>query len=296
MPDEMDLVRRHYQAVNARDLETVLDQYQPDCVTEGIFLSDPEPATCRGRDANRARYAAWFDRYVGGLEGGAFFRPRTIGGLETGWGWVQTEWVAGFAPNAGGEGRWFAGYSHFLIEDGLIRRHRSVATPATLDEVRRGHARRSKSRAYPARPIVGVGAVVFVEGRVVLVRRRYEPLAGQWSLPGGTLELGETLEAGVAREVLEETGLVVEVGPMVEVFDRILLDDRRKIRFHFVLVDYLCDPIGGRLAHGSDASEVTLAEPDDLGPYDLTRKAAAVVAKAWRIQTERAPRDGGASR
>lgn len=296
MPDEMDLVRRHYQAVNARDLEAVAGQYQRDCVTEGIFLADPEPATCRGRDANRGRYAVWFDRYDGGLEGDTFFQPRTIGGLETGWGWVQTEWVAGFVPRAGGEGRWFAGYSHFLIEDGLIRRQRSVATPATLDEVRRPRARRAESRAYPARPIVGVGAVVFVEGRVLLVRRRSEPLAGQWSLPGGTLELGETLEAGVAREVLEETGLVVDVGPIVEVFDRILLDERRKIRFHFVLVDYLCDPIGGRLEHGSDVSAVTLADPDDLGPYDLTRKAAAVVAKARRMQIDRAAQQDDASR
>ena len=78
-------------------------------------------------------------------------------------------------------------------------------------------------RIYPSRPIVGVGAVIIDDGRVVLIKRRYEPLAGQWSLPGGTLEVGETLEAGVAREMLEETGLEVEVGPVIDVFDRILL-------------------------------------------------------------------------
>ena len=84
------------------------------------------------------------------------------------------------------------------------------------------------------------------DGKVVLVKRRFEPLAGQWSLPGGRLELGETLEAGLAREMLEETGLEVEVGPVVDVFDRILLDPERKVRYHYVLIDYLCRPIGGR--------------------------------------------------
>ena len=79
-------------------------------------------------------------------------------------------------------------------------------------------------------------------GKVVLVKRRFEPLAGQWSLPGGRLELGETLEAGLAREMLEETGLEVEVGPVVDVFDRILLDPERKVRYHYVLIDYLCRP------------------------------------------------------
>ena len=101
--------------------------------------------------------------------------------------------------------------------------------------------------------MVGVGAVILIDGKIVLVKRRHEPLAGQWSLPGGTLELGETLEAGVAREMLEETGLVVDVGPVIEVFDRILLDERRKVRYHFVLVDFLCRPIAGTLKSDSDA-------------------------------------------
>ena len=98
------------------------------------------------------------------------------------------------------------------------------------------------SRQYPGQPIVGVGAVIVQDGKVVLVKRRFEPLAGQWSLPGGRLELGETLEAGLAREMLEETGLEVQVGPVVDVFDRILLDPERKVRYHYVLIDYLCRP------------------------------------------------------
>ena len=135
-------------------------------------------------------------------------------------------------------------------------------------------------RLYPERPIVGVGAVVLDEqGMVVLIRRRFEPLAGQWSLPGGTLELGETLEAGAAREILEETGLVVAVGPVIEVFDRIMLDEAERVRYHFVLVDYLCRPIGGVLAAGSDVDAAVLADPVDLARFGLTSKASAVIAR-----------------
>jgi 8-oxo-dGTP diphosphatase len=139
------------------------------------------------------------------------------------------------------------------------------------------------TRSYPQRPIVGVGAVVLMDGKVVLIRRRFEPLAGQWSLPGGTLEVGETLEAGTAREILEETGLVVEVGPVVEVFDRILFDPDEKVRYHFVLIDYLCRPIGGRLQHGSDVDDVTLADPSELARYGLTPKATSVIQKALEM-------------
>ena len=123
-------------------------------------------------------------------------------------------------------------------------------------------------------------------GKVVLVRRRYEPLAGQWSLPGGTLELGETLEAGAAREIREETGLHVEVGPIIEVFDRIMLDDERRVRYHFVLVDYLCRPVGGELRAGSDVDDAALVAPASLDPYDLTDKARAVIARALELDRE----------
>ena len=140
------------------------------------------------------------------------------------------------------------------------------------------------SRRYPTRPIVGVGAVVLMEdGRVVLVKRGQEPLAGQWSLPGGTLEVGETLEAGVAREIREETGLLVDVGPLVELFDRILLDDGGAVQYHFVLADYLCRPRQGRLEAGSDVEDVVLADPDALEPYGLTEKARDVIAQARAI-------------
>jgi mutator protein MutT len=139
------------------------------------------------------------------------------------------------------------------------------------------------SRQYPAQPIVGVGAVIMDQGKVVLVKRRFEPLAGQWSLPGGRLELGETLEAGLAREMIEETGLEVEVGPVVDVFDRILLDPERKVRYHYVLIDYLCRPVGGALSHGSDVAAAEWVDPADLGQYRLTPKATSVIEKALAV-------------
>jgi mutator protein MutT len=145
-------------------------------------------------------------------------------------------------------------------------------------------------REYPERPIVGVGGVIVDDGRIVLIKRRFEPLAGEWSLPGGTLEVGETLEAAVAREMEEETGLRVKVGPLIEVFDRIMRDEAGRVRFHFVLVDFLCWPVGGALAAASDVSEAALVDPAELGPYGLTEKAAGIIARAmamWQVRPER---------
>jgi len=143
---------------------------------------------------------------------------------------------------------------------------------------------RADTRQYPERPIVGVGAVIVEDGKVVIVKRRYEPLAGRWSLPGGALELGETLETAVAREMREETGLDVEVGPVIEVFDRIILDAERRVRYHFVLVDYLCWPVGGQLQAGSDVDEAILVDPASLDAYDLTVKAQAVIDRALELE------------
>ena len=108
-------------------------------------------------------------------------------------------------------------------------------------------------------------------------------MAGRWSLPGGTLELGETLEEGVAREMREETGLEVEVGPVIEVFDRIMTDDARRVRYHFVLVDYLCWPVRGELKAGSDVDEAVFVDPGALEPFDLTPKAQSVIERALAL-------------
>ena len=119
---------------------------------------------------------------------------------------------------------------------------------------------------------------------VLLIKRRFQPLAGQWSLPGGMLEVGETLAAGVAREVLEETGLVVEPGPVVELVDRIILDSEGRVQYHFVLVDYLCRPAGGRLRARSDAAEVAIADAGALQPFGLTLEAGAVIRRALELE------------
>ena len=163
-------------------------------------------------------------------------------------------------------------------------------------------------REYPARPIVGVGAVVLVTpdvapqigwlepmrtAGVVLVKRRFEPLAGQWSLPGGMLEVGETLEAGVAREIVEETGLIVDVGAIVEVFDRIVRDGDERIRYHYVLIDYVCRGRSGRMLAGSDVDDVTLADPDRLTPFALVPKTLEVIRKA--VSGERGQVDAAVS-
>jgi 8-oxo-dGTP diphosphatase len=144
-------------------------------------------------------------------------------------------------------------------------------------------------RKYPDRPYIGIGAVIVHEGRVVLVKRRFEPLAGQWSIPGGAVEVGETLEACVAREMAEETGFVVEVGPVVEVLDRITRDDDGRVQYHFVLIDYLCWPIGGELRAGSDVAEAALAEPSELAQYHLTEKATAVIERALEMARDMPP-------
>jgi 8-oxo-dGTP diphosphatase len=136
--------------------------------------------------------------------------------------------------------------------------------------------------------VVGVGAVIVHEGRVVLIKRGKPPLYGRWVVPGGTVELGETLEEAIVREVEEETGLVVTPREVLTVFDRIERDGER-VAYHFVIVDYLCDYVSGRPRAGSDALDVALAAPADLGAYDLPAKALEVIEDGllrWRVSSE----------
>lgn len=134
-------------------------------------------------------------------------------------------------------------------------------------------------RDYPDRPIVGVGAVIVENGRVLLVRRLAEPLKGEWSIPGGMLELGERLREGVAREVLEESGLVVEVGEVLDVFDAIYPDAAGRTQYHYVLIDFLCYPTGGGLHAGSDADAVRWAGSDELESLRLRPMTLGVIRK-----------------
>jgi ADP-ribose pyrophosphatase YjhB (NUDIX family) len=138
-------------------------------------------------------------------------------------------------------------------------------------------------REYPEAPVVGVGAVILVEGAVLLVKRGRPPMAGQWTLPGGTVEAGETLDAALIREVREETGLHIDVGPVLEVFDRIERDAAGRVRFHHVIIDYLCHATGGGLRAADDAEAVALADPKNLESWGLTPKALEVIARAMQI-------------
>jgi len=147
----------------------------------------------------------------------------------------------------------------------------------------------SDSRQYPERPIVGVGAVIVDDGKVVLIKRKYEPLKGHWSLPGGMVEVGEALDTALTREMQEETGLIVDVGPVIEVFDRIMRDEQRRVRYHFVLIDYLCWPSSGTLRAGSDVDEAIWVDPAALEQYSLTDKATSVIQRGLTLARE-APR------
>lgn len=139
-------------------------------------------------------------------------------------------------------------------------------------------------RAYPLRPVAGVGAVVFTADRqIVLVRRGQAPLSGTWNLPGGVLELGESLTDAVVREVREETGLDVEAGPLVGLFEHIARDDDGRVQYHYVIADYVCHARGGDLRAGSDALEVALADPRDLAGFGLAPKALAMIDKACAL-------------
>jgi 8-oxo-dGTP diphosphatase len=146
----------------------------------------------------------------------------------------------------------------------------------------------------PDRPSVGVGAVLIHEGRVLLIRRGKEPLRGRWVVPGGTVELGETLEQALVREIQEETGLLVRPRQVVAVFDRIQrVADR--VDYHYVIVDYLCDYVAGEARAGSDAEAVALVAPADLPAYDLPEKALEVVLDGFR-RVEAQSRQGLAPR
>ncbi|WP_239461287.1 NUDIX hydrolase [Occallatibacter savannae] len=146
-------------------------------------------------------------------------------------------------------------------------------------------------REYPRAPIVGVGAVVVDAGRVLLVQRGREPLKGKWTLPGGMLELGESLHAGVVREVEEETGLRVEPVELVELLDRIVREEAaqgERVRFHYVIADYLCRVIGGALKAASDAEAVRWverAEWNSHGALALDPITVRVIEAGWQRAT-----------
>jgi 8-oxo-dGTP diphosphatase len=140
---------------------------------------------------------------------------------------------------------------------------------------------------------VGIGGVVIHDGRAVLIRRGSQPLKGEWSIPGGMLELGETLEQGVERELWEEVGLRVHVVGFIEVFDRIYFDPNQpegacgNPRFHYVIVDFLCEVLSGEAKAGSDVTDVAWAREEELDEFQMTETAMRILRKAFSLDQVR---------
>ena len=128
-------------------------------------------------------------------------------------------------------------------------------------------------REYPAVPVIAVGAIIRHQDRLLLIRRDKEPARGYWTFPGGAVELGESLEDAVRREVLEETGLHVELGDVAAVIDRVDRDEAGTVRYHYIIVDYHARPVGGVLQPGSDVSDARWVNLEDLGRLEVTANA-----------------------
>ncbi len=125
------------------------------------------------------------------------------------------------------------------------------------------------NRRYPTQPIVGVGAIILRDGKILLEQRGNEPAKGQWTIPGGVVEVGESLETAVVRETKEETCLEVEVVGLIDVVDQVHRDDQKRIEYHFVIVDYLAKVVGGDMHVASDAADLRWVPLGEVESYDL---------------------------
>ena len=143
------------------------------------------------------------------------------------------------------------------------------------------------NREYPEVPFVGVGAVIVEDGRVLLIRRGQPPLLGEWSLPGGVLECGEALREAAVREAREETGLVVETVDLLGVYERVIRSDDGRVRYHYVLIDFLCRAVAGDLKAGSDAADVRWFTREELPALKLAYDANDVVLKGLARSTSK---------
>lgn len=147
--------------------------------------------------------------------------------------------------------------------------------------------KRKNDRQYPARPLLGVGALIFQRGKILLVERGKDPLKGYWSLPGGLVETGESLENAVAREVLEETGLTVKPLYLAEVFQRIMRDKTGRTEYHYVLADYVCKIKSGELKAGDDAGKAAWFALPKIVELLLTEGTKEVVNRAYADYQQR---------
>lgn len=136
-------------------------------------------------------------------------------------------------------------------------------------------------REFPELPLVGVGAVIIENARVLLVKRAHPPLEAQWSIPGGVLEVGEMVREAAIREAREETGLIVEAGDLLGVYDRVLRNAEQRVQYHYVLIDFLCRPAGGELQAADDATEVRWYTCEELPVLRLAEDTLDVIRKGF---------------
>jgi 8-oxo-dGTP diphosphatase len=155
-----------------------------------------------------------------------------------------------------------------------------------------GAAKETESREYPQRPIVAVGGVVVHESRVLLIRRGQPPLEGRWSIPGGILEIGETIAEGIERELMEETGVRVRVLELIEIYEKVTRDLDDQPQYHFVILDYACEFVEGTAEAGGDVTEVKWASEQELDGLALTGAAKRVIRKALSMMRGRAAANG----
>ena len=136
-------------------------------------------------------------------------------------------------------------------------------------------------REFPETPLVGIGAIIIEDQRVVLVKRAHPPLQAEWSIPGGVLEVGELMREAAVREAREETGLTVEPGELLGVYDRVLRNADQRVQYHYVLIDFLCRRVAGNLAAASDAAEVRWFSREELSTLKLADDTADVIRKGF---------------
>jgi len=138
-------------------------------------------------------------------------------------------------------------------------------------------------REFPETPLVGVGAIIIADSRVVLVKRAHPPIQGQWSIPGGVLEVGELVREAAVREAREETGLIVEPGELLGVFDRVLRTGDGRVQYHYVLIDFLCRVVGGDLKAAGDADDVRWFTREELPALKLAEDTQDVIRKGFEL-------------
>jgi 8-oxo-dGTP diphosphatase len=139
-------------------------------------------------------------------------------------------------------------------------------------------------REFPETPLVGIGAVIIEDSRVVLVKRAHPPLQAEWSIPGGVLEVGELVREAAIREAREETGLTVEPGELLGVYYRVLRDAKKRVQYHYLLIDFLCRRVAGNLAAASDAAEVRWFTREELPELKLAEDTLDVIRKGFAKQ------------